>query len=59
MLKHCFSHLQDIPAENNFYMFQNLLPGRNYTVSVGMRNGVGAGPSAKILVSTPPEQLSK
>nr|CAD7570351.1 unnamed protein product [Timema californicum] len=37
-------------------MCKNLLPDRNYSVSVAMRNGVGEGPSVSILVSTPPEQ---
>lgn len=48
---------QDIPASENtnFYMFKNLLPDRNYTLSVSMRNGVGEGPPATTLVSTPPE----
>jgi hypothetical protein len=36
-------------------MFKNLLPDRNYTLSVSMRNGVGEGPPATNLVSTPPE----
>nr|CAD7258653.1 unnamed protein product [Timema shepardi] len=50
--------LKDIPTANNtnFYMCKNLLPDRNYSVSVAMRNGVGEGPSVSILVSTPPEQ---
>lgn len=37
-------------------MFRNLLPGRNYSVSVAMRNGVGEGPAATAVVSTPPEK---
>ena len=50
-------YVQDIPASENtdFYMFKNLLPNRNYTVSVSMRNGVGEGPPATTMVSTPPE----
>jgi len=36
-------------------MFKNLLPNRNYTLSVSMRNGVGEGPPATTMVSTPPE----
>jgi len=36
-------------------MFKNLLPNRNYTLSVSMRNGVGEGPPATTTVSTPPE----
>lgn len=51
----CF--LQDIPPENNFYMFQNLEPNRNYTVSVSMRNSVGSGPSSQVPVSTPQQPL--
>ncbi|RZC34249.1 proto-oncogene tyrosine-protein kinase ROS, partial [Asbolus verrucosus] len=50
--------VKDIPAENNFYMFRNLRPARNYTVSIRMRNGVGSGPSAKVTVSTPAEPLA-
>ncbi|XP_044258516.1 proto-oncogene tyrosine-protein kinase ROS isoform X1 [Tribolium madens] len=51
--------VKDIPAENNFYMFRNLRPARNYTISIKMRNGVGSGPSAKVTVSTPSESLVK
>lgn len=36
-------------------MFHNLVPSRNYTVTVAMRNGVGEGPAASIFVSTPDE----
>lgn len=36
-------------------MFKNLQPDRNYTLSVSMRNGVGEGPPATTVVSTPPE----
>jgi hypothetical protein len=48
---------QDIPAENTFYMFRNLRPSHNYTISIKMRNGIGSGPSAKVTVSTPSESL--
>ncbi|XP_071445601.1 proto-oncogene tyrosine-protein kinase ROS [Hetaerina americana] len=56
-----FSAVKDIPdSENgNTYMFQNLIPNRNYTVSVRMRNGVGEGPVALTTVSTPPEPTEK
>lgn len=37
-------------------MFQNLVPSRNYTVSVAMRNGVGEGPPATVFVATPKEK---
>ncbi|KAM3965054.1 LOW QUALITY PROTEIN: receptor protein-tyrosine kinase sevenless [Aphomia sociella] len=48
--------LEDMPASNNtlFYMFQNLAPGREYEVSVAMRNVAGEGPRAYVRVSTPP-----
>ncbi|CAK1555335.1 unnamed protein product [Leptosia nina] len=47
--------LEDMPASNNtlFYMFQNLAPAREYNVSVAMRNAIGEGPMAYVLVSTP------
>lgn len=34
-------------------MFQNLMPSRNYSVSVSMRNAAGLGPSATAYVATP------
>lgn len=45
---------QDIPVteNSNHYMFQNLEPNQNYSVSVTMRNGVGEGPPAIIYIST-------
>lgn len=48
---------QDIPVSENtdHYMFQNLEPNQNYSVSVTMRNGVGEGPPATIYISTTPE----
>ncbi|XP_070164576.1 proto-oncogene tyrosine-protein kinase ROS isoform X4 [Polyergus mexicanus] len=51
----------DIPAtENtNHYMFQNLEPNQNYSVSVTMRNGVGEGPPAIIYISTTREPTVK
>ncbi|PSN29529.1 hypothetical protein C0J52_27875 [Blattella germanica] len=56
-----YTKYRDIPASENtdFYMFKNLLPSRNYTVSVSMRNGVGEGPPATTLVSTLPEPIVK
>ncbi|XP_045523257.1 proto-oncogene tyrosine-protein kinase ROS isoform X2 [Pieris brassicae] len=47
--------LEDMPASNKnlFYMFQNLAPARQYNVSVAMRNAVGEGPRAYVLISTP------
>ncbi|XP_072751260.1 proto-oncogene tyrosine-protein kinase ROS isoform X2 [Anoplolepis gracilipes] len=55
------SQLKDIPAtENtNHYMFQNLAPNQNYSVSVTMRNGVGEGPPAIIYISTTREPTVK
>ncbi|XP_066586207.1 proto-oncogene tyrosine-protein kinase ROS [Prorops nasuta] len=51
------SQLKDIPASENanHYMFQNLEPNQNYSISVTMRNGVGEGPAAIIHISTSPE----
>lgn len=48
-------YIQDMPASNNtfFYMFQNLVPAREYEVSVAMRNAEGEGPTAAVRVSTP------
>ncbi|KAF5278624.1 hypothetical protein FQA39_LY00666 [Lamprigera yunnana] len=54
-----YSALKDIPAENNFYTYRDLMPSRNYTVSISMTNGVGTGPAAHVLVSTPSESLVK
>ncbi|KAK2578971.1 hypothetical protein KPH14_011171 [Odynerus spinipes] len=55
------SQLKDIPASENtdHYMFQNLKPNKNYSVSVTMRNSVGEGPSATIYISTSPEPTVK
>ncbi|XP_076178506.1 receptor protein-tyrosine kinase sevenless isoform X1 [Ptiloglossa arizonensis] len=51
------SQLKDIPASENtdHYMFQNLDPNKNYSISVTMRNGVGEGPPAVIYITTTPE----
>ncbi|KAL0113614.1 hypothetical protein PUN28_012637 [Cardiocondyla obscurior] len=51
----------DIPVSENtdHYMFQNLEPNQNYSVSVTMRNGVGEGPPATIYISTTPEPIVK
>ncbi|CAD1471670.1 unnamed protein product, partial [Heterotrigona itama] len=51
------SQLKDIPASENtdHYMFQNLKPNKNYSISVTMRNGVGEGPPAVTYVTTTPE----
>ncbi|XP_029680165.1 proto-oncogene tyrosine-protein kinase ROS-like isoform X4 [Formica exsecta] len=51
----------DIPAtgDSNHYMFQNLEPNQNYSVSVTMRNGVGEGPPAIIYISTTREPTVK
>ncbi|XP_031333150.1 proto-oncogene tyrosine-protein kinase ROS isoform X2 [Photinus pyralis] len=54
-----YSALKDIPAENTFYTYRDLMPARNYTVAISMTNGVGTGPAAEILVSTPQESLVK
>lgn len=40
-------------------MFRNLEPNSEYVVSVSMRNAVGEGPAAKIVLSTPPEPNGK
>ncbi|XP_026669122.1 proto-oncogene tyrosine-protein kinase ROS isoform X4 [Ceratina calcarata] len=51
----------DIPASENtdHYMFQNLEPNKNYSISVTMRNGVGEGPLAVTYVMTTPEPAVK
>ncbi|XP_034172666.2 receptor protein-tyrosine kinase sevenless isoform X4 [Osmia lignaria lignaria] len=57
----------DIPASENttclkimgHYMFQNLEPNQNYSISVTMRNGVGEGPSAVTCITTTPEPAVK
>ncbi|XP_073955418.1 receptor protein-tyrosine kinase sevenless isoform X2 [Choristoneura fumiferana] len=53
-------YVEDMPASNYtlFYMFQNLAAGREYEVSVAMRNAIGEGPPAKVRVSTPPSPSS-
>lgn len=53
--------MQDIPAAENtdHYMFQNLEPNKNYTISVSMRNAVGDGPPAVIYITTPPEPAGR
>ncbi|XP_011687300.1 PREDICTED: proto-oncogene tyrosine-protein kinase ROS isoform X2 [Wasmannia auropunctata] len=55
------SQLKDIPVSDNtdHYMFQNLQPNQNYSVSVTMRNGVGEGPPATVYISTTPEPTVK
>ncbi|XP_033362153.1 proto-oncogene tyrosine-protein kinase ROS isoform X1 [Bombus vosnesenskii] len=55
------SQLKDIPASENtdHYMFQNLEPNKNYSISVTMRNGVGEGPPAVTCVMTTPEPAVK
>ncbi|XP_063241344.1 proto-oncogene tyrosine-protein kinase ROS isoform X2 [Bacillus rossius redtenbacheri] len=53
--------LKDITTSDssNFYTVENLLPDRNYSISVAMTNSVGVGPPATILVSTTPETTVK
>ncbi|XP_076244805.1 receptor protein-tyrosine kinase sevenless isoform X2 [Calliopsis andreniformis] len=55
------SQLKDIPASENtdHYMFQNLEPNKNYSISVTMRNGVGEGPPAVHYITTTPEPAVK
>ncbi|KOC66937.1 Proto-oncogene tyrosine-protein kinase ROS [Habropoda laboriosa] len=55
------SQLKDIAASENtdHYMFQNLEPNKNYSISVTMRNGVGEGPPAVTHVVTTPEPAVK
>ncbi|XP_074098359.1 receptor protein-tyrosine kinase sevenless isoform X3 [Cotesia typhae] len=55
------SSAPDIPASENtdHYMFQNLKPNQNYSVSVSMRNAVGDGPPAVTYITTPPEPAVK
>ncbi|XP_008552558.1 proto-oncogene tyrosine-protein kinase ROS isoform X3 [Microplitis demolitor] len=51
----------DIPASENtdHYMFQNLKPNQNYSVSVSMRNAIGDGPPTVIYITTPSEPAVK
>ncbi|XP_018353318.1 PREDICTED: proto-oncogene tyrosine-protein kinase ROS isoform X2 [Trachymyrmex septentrionalis] len=60
-VEHGLSQLKDIPVSENtdHYMFQNLEPNQNYSVSVTMRNSVGEGPPATIYISTTPEPTVK
>ncbi|XP_043482361.1 proto-oncogene tyrosine-protein kinase ROS isoform X2 [Leptopilina heterotoma] len=52
---------KEVPATEilNYYVFRNLEPSRNYSVSVSMRNAEGDGPSAIIHVSTSSESVVK
>ncbi|XP_034172668.2 receptor protein-tyrosine kinase sevenless isoform X6 [Osmia lignaria lignaria] len=62
-----YTKYRDIPASENttclkimgHYMFQNLEPNQNYSISVTMRNGVGEGPSAVTCITTTPEPAVK
>ncbi|XP_012264218.2 proto-oncogene tyrosine-protein kinase ROS isoform X2 [Athalia rosae] len=58
-----YSQLKDIPASENasdyHYMFQNLKPDKNYSVSLTMRNSEGEGPPAVIHIATTPEAAVK
>ncbi|ENN73798.1 hypothetical protein YQE_09576, partial [Dendroctonus ponderosae] len=47
---------QDVDSTHNFYLYSNLRPNVNYTVTAQMRNSVGVGPSASVEVLTPKEQ---
>ncbi|XP_071649102.1 proto-oncogene tyrosine-protein kinase ROS isoform X3 [Temnothorax longispinosus] len=51
---------QDIPVSENtgHYMFQNLQPDQDYSITVTMRNGVGEGPPTIIHISTYPEEAT-
>ncbi|XP_015429752.1 PREDICTED: proto-oncogene tyrosine-protein kinase ROS [Dufourea novaeangliae] len=55
------SQLKDIPTSENtdHYMFQNLEPNKNYSISVTMRNEAGEGPPAVIYITTTPEPAVK
>ncbi|XP_077261634.1 receptor protein-tyrosine kinase sevenless isoform X2 [Temnothorax americanus] len=54
------SQLKDIPVSENtgHYMFQNLQPDQDYSITVTMRNGVGEGPPTIIHISTYPEEAT-
>ncbi|XP_058790421.1 proto-oncogene tyrosine-protein kinase ROS [Phymastichus coffea] len=44
--------LRDIPISQDAFMFQNLNPSTNYTVTLTMRNEDGEGPSTSAIVQT-------
>lgn len=46
----CF--IQDIPNEQQEFLFENLQPSTPYTVDVKMRNKAGEGPPATVNVTT-------
>ncbi|XP_012234446.2 proto-oncogene tyrosine-protein kinase ROS isoform X2 [Linepithema humile] len=50
------TQLKDIPVKEStgLYMFQNLIPDQNYSISVTMRNEVGEGPPQTTYISTTP-----
>ncbi|KAH1022662.1 hypothetical protein HUJ04_012034 [Dendroctonus ponderosae] len=50
------SEVKDVDSTHNFYLYSNLRPNVNYTVTAQMRNSVGVGPSASVEVLTPKEQ---
>jgi hypothetical protein len=52
-----FYHLKEVPADNrdSTYLWQNVPPGRVYSVTVAARNWDGEGPAASTTVSTPEE----
>ncbi|XP_039452249.1 proto-oncogene tyrosine-protein kinase ROS isoform X4 [Culex pipiens pallens] len=54
-----YSALKDIPESNSsrYYIYEKLTPGRNYSVSVKMRNPEGEGPPSTTYVQTPPQPL--
>ncbi|XP_025828950.1 proto-oncogene tyrosine-protein kinase ROS isoform X3 [Agrilus planipennis] len=50
-----YSALEDIPIERGTsVIFGGLKPNTSYTISMGMRNGVGSGPMVQTTVSTSP-----
>ncbi|XP_076250339.1 receptor protein-tyrosine kinase sevenless isoform X2 [Rhynchophorus ferrugineus] len=50
------AEVKDVPSTTSFYLYRNLKPKRNYTVSVQMRNSNGPGPASTVQVSTPKEK---
>ncbi|OXU31361.1 hypothetical protein TSAR_014934 [Trichomalopsis sarcophagae] len=44
--------LKDIPVSQDTFMFQNLEPNTNYSITLTMRNGDGEGPATSAFVET-------
>lgn len=47
-------NVQEVPASNqtNYYIFEKLSPGRNYSIKISTRNARGVGPAAEVKACT-------